>query len=166
VIRLRIKMRMKEALRLVVARGAYVDADGRILMRDEDIGETRWLLREWSYVFQPTLEMYKHPLDGIIDTVRSALHHIKERGSAQGLEWDVSTHFAEYPSGNEATIEEWLSRSEALDLDVSPLRFGQGLSHLGPPAAAPSFSPPRTPSSNMTKRRPEQYTTQRPRKGS
>ena len=44
-IRSRIKSRMKEALRLVVARGANVDDDGKLVMCDDNIGESRWLLR-------------------------------------------------------------------------------------------------------------------------
>jgi RNase P protein component len=44
-IRSRIKSRMKEALRLVVARGANVDDEGKVMMYDDEIGESRWLLR-------------------------------------------------------------------------------------------------------------------------
>lgn len=44
VVRVRIKLRMKEALRLVVARGATVDPHGTIILDQEPIGEASWLM--------------------------------------------------------------------------------------------------------------------------
>lgn len=45
VVRNRIKARMKEALRLVVVRGAGVDVDRRLTMDDSEVGESHWLLQ-------------------------------------------------------------------------------------------------------------------------
>lgn len=45
VIRNQIKRRMKEALRLVVARGAKVGAAGRITLNFEEAGESQWIIQ-------------------------------------------------------------------------------------------------------------------------
>jgi hypothetical protein len=45
VIRSKIKIRMKEALRLVVTRGASAASDGQILLNCKDTGEDRWLMK-------------------------------------------------------------------------------------------------------------------------
>jgi hypothetical protein len=45
VIRVRIKMRMKEALKLVIVRGAYTGEAGTIQFNEKDIGEKEWLLK-------------------------------------------------------------------------------------------------------------------------
>lgn len=45
VIRVRIKTRAKEALRLVVTRGAYANKDGQLEFNETDVGEERWLVK-------------------------------------------------------------------------------------------------------------------------
>lgn len=45
VIRVRIKLRMKEALRLVIVRGAHTGEAGMVQFNQEEIGEKKWLLK-------------------------------------------------------------------------------------------------------------------------
>lgn len=42
---------------------------------------------DWVYIFQPTLEMYKHPPEGVITEVRAALRRIKDQGQSLELRW-------------------------------------------------------------------------------
>lgn len=80
--------------------GIYT-SDGQMLMHS---------VPEWVYIFQPTLEMYKHPFGGIINAVRSALHNIKQNGEPDAIEWAISTEFAVHSNGRQAAIEEWLAQ--------------------------------------------------------
>ncbi|KDQ20441.1 hypothetical protein BOTBODRAFT_61585 [Botryobasidium botryosum FD-172 SS1] len=111
-IRYKIKLRMKEALRLVVTRGAQVNSEGHIILDDNDVGESRWILQGWAYFFIPTLEMYKHPLPGIISHVRNALHQIKRHGDMVDREWIVESEFKSAAKGKEDEIAAWLAQSE------------------------------------------------------
>lgn len=45
VIRVRVKTRMKEALRLVVTQGACSDSEGNIVMNGSEVGEEHWVLK-------------------------------------------------------------------------------------------------------------------------
>jgi hypothetical protein len=55
-VRIRVKRRMKEALRLVVLRGASRSEGGEIVLNESDIGENMWLLK--GMLFLPRFTHY------------------------------------------------------------------------------------------------------------
>jgi hypothetical protein len=42
---------------------------------------------EWAYIFYPNLELYKHPIEGLVATVRDALLQIKKGAQEAELRW-------------------------------------------------------------------------------
>lgn len=101
VIRETCKRRFREALKLVVCRGASKSSHGGVeLQSGARDGPRKWLLpgerctcREcpkycwiadivtgYSYVGTLTLEMYRHPLPDLLETMRAALSSLKVSG--------------------------------------------------------------------------------------
>lgn len=137
VIRVRIKMRIKEVLKLVIVRGAYADEAGTIQFNERDIGEKEWLLKGiipcltqitsfgltlpagWAYTLQPTLEVYRHPLEGLISELRKALKLLKEQGTKLELQWsfglpsDVSNCAYDIAACPSFALESWCCRTFA-----------------------------------------------------
>jgi hypothetical protein len=109
VIRRRIKNRMKDVLRLLIVRGAYVvEGSDTIQFSDEKKGDEMWLkdsmsplricrsvafsnlpafLKDWSYTFIPSLEAYRAPLPLFIAEVSSALKILKARATSLDHLW-------------------------------------------------------------------------------
>lgn len=86
--------RIREALRLIVIRGARASDDrNSIVFNPDDTGEEKWLVKGqpplprftftyhrrkgWSYVFFPSLEAYRVPWPSLITTVRGSLTKLK-----------------------------------------------------------------------------------------
>jgi hypothetical protein len=101
VIRTKIKRRLKEAVRLIVTRGAAVEesrgATPRLVFRPEDVGAEKWiapgassmrfslggglakLLADWTYIAIPTTEMFRMPFVEQLGLMRKALESIHRR---------------------------------------------------------------------------------------
>ncbi|RDB17071.1 hypothetical protein Hypma_001714 [Hypsizygus marmoreus] len=91
-IRLRIANKLKTALTLIVIRGANtVESDGkRKLVLDEEEAKTmadKWILRGWTYVFFPTLEIYRMPYHDLVPLLRTGLQRIWTAGSNLENTW-------------------------------------------------------------------------------
>ena len=103
-VRTKIKRRLKEAVRLIVTRGAAVEESRRgpkIVFHAEDIGADKWIVpgmyvctrvtlhftggfayesrADWTYMALPTTEMLRMPFTEQIDTIRKALRFFHRR---------------------------------------------------------------------------------------
>jgi len=78
--RTKIKRRLKEAVRLIVTRGAAVEesrgAIPRIVFRPEDVGAEKWIVPDWTYIALPTTEMFRMPFVEQLGLMRKALESI------------------------------------------------------------------------------------------
>ncbi|TDL23100.1 hypothetical protein BD410DRAFT_189715 [Rickenella mellea] len=130
-VRARIKRRLKTALVLIVTRGAhlaYSDGDGvgdKVLMSDDGgtvRGAYSWILRDWTYVFTPSAEVFRMPYPELVGIMRVGLSNITKRAR-------------------------WLERSWALqDSSFIPEEEYGDLLLKGPTEKRPSSSlPPLTP---------------------
>jgi len=86
VIRSTVKRRVQEAIRLVVTRGASVDASGRIIFGDARPND--YILKGWVYLLYPSIELLRTPWSNLLSQVRSALAYLKEKNEDRALEWD------------------------------------------------------------------------------
>ncbi|KAI0255057.1 hypothetical protein BJV78DRAFT_1359042 [Lactifluus subvellereus] len=84
-VRTKIKRRLKEAVRLIVTRGAAVEESRRgpkIAFRAKDVGADKWIVPDWTYIALPTTEIFCMPFTEQIDLMRKALgslyRHIPE----------------------------------------------------------------------------------------
>lgn len=77
VIRQRCKRRIKEAIRVAV-RGAKVEKEGIVFDKSRE-GPSHWLVPGFSYIANPTLEIYLHPFPDLVKTMQEALLHTKRR---------------------------------------------------------------------------------------
>ncbi|KAI9507104.1 hypothetical protein F5148DRAFT_1208066 [Russula earlei] len=81
VVRTKIKRRLKEAIRLIVTRGAAVEEScrgPRIVFRAEDVGAEKWIMADWTYMVLPTTELFRMPFAEQVGLMRKALgaiHH-------------------------------------------------------------------------------------------
>ncbi|KAI9438027.1 hypothetical protein H4582DRAFT_2057532 [Lactarius indigo] len=90
-VRTKLKRRIKEAIRLIVTRGAAVEESGdatpRVVFRPEDVGAEKWIVPgdlaklpvDWTYVALPTTEMFRMPFTEQLDLMRKALESIRRR---------------------------------------------------------------------------------------
>jgi hypothetical protein len=94
--RTKIKRRIKEAVRLIVTRGAAVEesrgAKPRVVFRPEDVGAEKWIVpgmsslhllgdhtkssADWTYIAIPTTEMFRMPFTEYLGLMRKALKYI------------------------------------------------------------------------------------------
>ncbi|GAA6008678.1 hypothetical protein JCM11491_003396 [Sporobolomyces phaffii] len=84
VVRERCKRRFREAVRLVVTRGAERDGavDARVAVRDDDVtklGPRKWLMPGYHYIANVTLEIYKAPFDVLVDEMGKALKSLRKK---------------------------------------------------------------------------------------
>ncbi|KAI9447108.1 hypothetical protein BJY52DRAFT_374960 [Lactarius psammicola] len=74
---------IKEAVRLIVTRGAAVEesrgATQRIVFRPEDVGAEKWIVPDWTYIALPTTEMFRMPFTEQLSLMRKALESIHRR---------------------------------------------------------------------------------------
>ncbi|EPQ50549.1 hypothetical protein GLOTRDRAFT_101765 [Gloeophyllum trabeum ATCC 11539] len=83
-IRRKIMRKVKFALGLVVAKGAEGARVRTASGKEKDVlvqGETdrRLVLQDWSYVFSPSLEVYRMPYETLVPALRDALIKIRSR---------------------------------------------------------------------------------------
>lgn len=84
VVRDRCKRRLRETIRLVVERGAREDGEEAIAFEEGMEGPGKWLVPGFSYVASvPSLEIYRHPLPSLVETVRKALLKLKNHAETQ-----------------------------------------------------------------------------------
>ncbi|KAH9026777.1 hypothetical protein EDB84DRAFT_1563634 [Lactarius hengduanensis] len=79
----KLKRRIKEAVRLIVTRGAAVEescgATPRVVFRPEDVGAEKWIVPDWTYIALPTTEMFCMPFTEQLSLMRKALESIHRR---------------------------------------------------------------------------------------
>ncbi|KAH9052371.1 hypothetical protein EDB87DRAFT_1692265 [Lactarius vividus] len=82
-LRTKLKRRIKEAVRLIVTRGAAVEesssATQRIVFRPEDVGAEKWIVPDWTYIALPTTEMFRMSFTEQLGLMREALGSIHRR---------------------------------------------------------------------------------------
>ncbi|KAH8982369.1 hypothetical protein EDB86DRAFT_2971143 [Lactarius hatsudake] len=82
-LRTKVKRRIREAVRLIVTRGAAVEescgATPRVVFRPEDVGAEKWIVPDWTYVALPTTEMFCMPFTEQLGLMRKALESIRRR---------------------------------------------------------------------------------------
>ncbi|KAF8477721.1 hypothetical protein DFH94DRAFT_755326 [Russula ochroleuca] len=81
-VRVKIKRRLREAVSLIVTRGAAVDKSrkgSKIVFRAEDVGAEKWIVPDWTYVALPTTEMIRMPFTELLDLMRQALVSLHQR---------------------------------------------------------------------------------------
>ncbi|KAG8902712.1 hypothetical protein FRC01_009498, partial [Tulasnella sp. 417] len=85
-----VRSRLKEALRLVVVRGAR-GSDTReansAVLDENDAAPEKWVMKDWTYVFKPTLALYKSPMPTIVDEVRIGLRAVKSMADKLEARW-------------------------------------------------------------------------------
>ncbi|KAH9983393.1 hypothetical protein BJV74DRAFT_886832 [Russula compacta] len=82
IVRYKIKRRLKEAVKLIVTRGAAVEASRKgpkLVFRVEDVGADRWIVPDWTYVAVPTTELFRMPFVKQLDLMRKALGTLRRR---------------------------------------------------------------------------------------
>ncbi|CAE6529410.1 unnamed protein product [Rhizoctonia solani] len=90
VVRIRLKRRLNEAIQLVVTRGADADHEtNKITFKQSDTLESKWLLRDWYYVFYPRIPIYHAPWPSIIKAVRESLLTILKQGKEMDMRWNL-----------------------------------------------------------------------------
>jgi len=94
VIRRKIARRVKFALGLIVTRGADVkkvrSAKGKVQeIFVEGEGSRDMILQDWTYVFTPSLEVYRMPYQTLIVILREALMKIRDRAVALEKQWSA-----------------------------------------------------------------------------
>ncbi|KAF5384262.1 hypothetical protein D9615_003433 [Tricholomella constricta] len=92
-IRHKIASRMKIAINLIVSRGAdTIESNGkRRLVMNEKEAETlsdKWISPGWTYIFFPTLEIYRMPYHDMIPMLRMALRRIWQQSQAMETVWE------------------------------------------------------------------------------
>ncbi|KAG8898438.1 hypothetical protein FRC00_002828 [Tulasnella sp. 408] len=89
-----VRSRLKEALRLVIIRGARgpdaCKANSMILEESDAIPE-KWVMKDWTYVFKPTMTLYKTPMPTIIDEIRNGLRSVKSMAEQLETCWQRRT---------------------------------------------------------------------------
>ncbi|CCM05636.1 uncharacterized protein FIBRA_07865 [Fibroporia radiculosa] len=118
-VRSKIGLRIKTALSLIVTRGADVERDvggvERIVFKEEDVGAT-WLLSSWSYIVQPTLEVYRMPYEKLIPSLRVALSAVKHKADKlDASEWSQAQDPRMKRSPNSAVHRSSLAPSRGKD---------------------------------------------------
>ncbi|OBZ76850.1 hypothetical protein A0H81_03384 [Grifola frondosa] len=90
VVRVRLGSKCKTAISLIVTRGADVERDAkgreRIVFREEDAG-AHWIMPDWTYAVQPTLEVYRMPYQKLIPQLRRALTAINDYARKLEARW-------------------------------------------------------------------------------
>ncbi|GAA5827089.1 hypothetical protein JCM3770_006690 [Rhodotorula araucariae] len=96
-IRERCKRRVREAVRLVVVRGARAAppregagdrGEAGLVLQEDDLRETgsrKWLAAGHHYIMSITLEVYRCPLPVLVDKVRTALRAVRRKAEAAAL---------------------------------------------------------------------------------
>jgi len=81
-LRVKIKRRLKEAIRLVVTRGAAIEKSSggpKLVFRGEDVGADKWIVPDWTYMALPTTGMLRMPFTEQVNLIRNALGTIRRR---------------------------------------------------------------------------------------
>ncbi|CAE6414742.1 unnamed protein product [Rhizoctonia solani] len=90
VVRVRLKRKLNEAIQLVATRGADVDPQtGKIIFKQSEALESKWLLRDWYYVFYPRTPIYHAPWTSLIKAVRDSLLVIVKHGREMDMRWNL-----------------------------------------------------------------------------
>ncbi|KAG5643512.1 hypothetical protein DXG03_000704 [Asterophora parasitica] len=92
-IRAKIVRRLKTSINLIVSRGAdVVETNGkRKLVMNEQEAEmlsNNWICPGWTYIFFPTLEIYRMPYHVMIPMLRSALRELWIKSQAMEKSWE------------------------------------------------------------------------------
>ncbi|GLB39717.1 hypothetical protein LshimejAT787_0702270 [Lyophyllum shimeji] len=95
-IRHKIASRLKIAINLIVSRGADAveDRGKRRLVMNEREAETmtdKWVSPGWTYIFVPTLEIYRMPYHDLIPMLRKALRQIWDQSQRLEMSWQTQT---------------------------------------------------------------------------
>ncbi|CAE6404423.1 unnamed protein product [Rhizoctonia solani] len=90
VVRVRLKRKLNEAIQLVVTRGADVDHQtNEITFKQSEALESKWLLRDWYYVFYPRIPIYHAPWPSMIKAVRESLVAVLKQGREMDMRWNL-----------------------------------------------------------------------------
>ncbi|KAH0587097.1 hypothetical protein H2248_005914 [Termitomyces sp. 'cryptogamus'] len=92
VIRVKIASRLKIAINLIVTRGADVaEVNGKLklVMNEEEAVKMsdKWLSPGWTYIFFPTLEIYRMPYHDMIPLLRKSLRQIYDLSQEFEKKW-------------------------------------------------------------------------------
>ena len=99
IVRYKIKRRLREAVKLIVTRGAAVEESRKglkIVFRAEDVGADRWIvpgacvslpragrllihMSDWTYMALPTTKLFRMPFVEQLDLMRKALETLRRR---------------------------------------------------------------------------------------
>ncbi|KAF8496865.1 hypothetical protein F5888DRAFT_1703209 [Russula emetica] len=75
-VRMKIKRRLKEAVKLIVTRGAAVEESRKglkVVFRAEDVGADKWIAPDWTYVASPTSDLFRMSFAELVNSIRQAL---------------------------------------------------------------------------------------------
>ncbi|CUA71607.1 hypothetical protein RSOLAG22IIIB_09697 [Rhizoctonia solani] len=90
VVRIRLKRKLNEAIQLVVTRGADADHQAeKVIFKPPEALESKWLLRDWYYVFYPRTPIYHAPWPSLIQVVRKSLLAIVKQGREMDMHWNL-----------------------------------------------------------------------------
>lgn len=111
-----VRSRLKEALKLVVVRGAHGSDNSEansVTLSESNATPEKWVMKgqrrfgpffdtrlivsrptrslcpDWTYVFKPTLALYKSPMPTIIDEIRIGLQSVKSMGEKLEASWQT-----------------------------------------------------------------------------
>ncbi|ORY90873.1 hypothetical protein BCR35DRAFT_312182 [Leucosporidium creatinivorum] len=92
VVRGRCKRRFREAVRLVVLRGASGGEEGVEIKEEwKEEGARRWLMPGYSYVASiPSLEIYRCPFPELVEAMRTALRTLRTKAINAKLQHDLN----------------------------------------------------------------------------
>ncbi|GAA5894920.1 uncharacterized protein JCM6883_002254 [Sporobolomyces salmoneus] len=96
VIRERCKRRLREAVRLVVTRGAHsgkTEGENHIELKEEDVrqlGPRKWLMPGYHYIANVTLEIYRAPLEQLVEEMSKALKTLRKKAENATLTQELN----------------------------------------------------------------------------
>jgi len=92
VIRKKTGSKIKHAISLIVTRGAKAIPQGNgeleLSFKEEPSEETKWVLQNWTYIFYPSLAVYRMPYPQLVKALREALRETWRAGVELEKLWD------------------------------------------------------------------------------
>ncbi|KXN88437.1 hypothetical protein AN958_07343 [Leucoagaricus sp. SymC.cos] len=88
--RRRLRTKIKEAINLIVTRGASVDEETKEMTFNKDEVQKRghkWILPDWAYLCYPNPEVYLAPYPDLIKALRGSLQQIWDSGMCHETGW-------------------------------------------------------------------------------
>ncbi|KZV91348.1 hypothetical protein EXIGLDRAFT_769991 [Exidia glandulosa HHB12029] len=86
-IRNRIRARLRTAFGIAVGRNAHKDEKGKLVLGEVPTDLTQMLLKDWCYYITPSADVYRMPMEDLVDYARKGLQAVKIAALRKEQEW-------------------------------------------------------------------------------